>query len=129
MLAKVRRVKHKLAITIQKNIERNALNGARIWAQAVVEDAVERAPIKSGLLRSDIQIVEVKHRSGLVSVAVGTSSATKDYAARQEFDTSLGFGPASQAAGAMRPWLQTAFNINRSYGKILFEMAVKRGLR
>lgn len=128
-MAKVRRIKHKLAVNIKRNVENNALNAARVWGQAVVEDAVSHAPIKSGALREDIQIVETKHKSGFISVSVGTTQATEDYAAIQEFDTSLGFGPASQAAGATRPWLQAAFDTNRSYGLTLIKLAVKRGLK
>lgn len=110
-------------------INREVVVAMKQWAQTVVSIASDHAPILTGQLRRSITMSDVKIEFDTMTILVGPDQSVRSYAARQEFDTSLGFGPISQAAGATRPWLRPAFFAAEILGRTLVRAAFQRALR
>lgn len=125
----MRIVTHKNITLLENRILHVASNAAVVWGQAVASTASNTAPILSGDLRRSVVVAGPFFEGMTMRVLVGPDQTVRDYAERQEKDTSLGFGPLSLAAGAIRPWLRPAFDANRKLGLDLIKADIKAALK
>lgn len=122
-------VTHRDIRGMESRILNAAGQAALVWGHTVAAAASNTAPILSGDLRRAITVDGPVREGNSIKVRVGTDSTVDSYAAKQEFDTSMGFGPISQAAGATRPWLRPAFESSKNIGVALVRQAMNATIK
>lgn len=99
---------------LQTRVKKAAIESLEISAQAVVQNAKEKAPVKSGRLRDNISIQKKQSDITAITVKVGVSYAG-----------SIEFGTITQPA---QPFLFPAFEEERDNIRQTFKGKIKKAL-